>query len=342
MDYTLSRRDDLIIRKLSFPGLFPIADLDGSLKNGSIQGSDSKTIKWQCSFDYVGDDLEDGDTIAIFALLDNGYEQEEIRLGTFRMFSGDTNGNEKSFNGYALTKLADCTTYREPFSVPAGSNPFDVIEEILSTVGLRLAYKPDENHTTRESKSYLPEDYTKLEIINDLLDCAGYLAADTDVYGNVIIRQSTPTPEYSSIVFEEGEASIVEDDPNIERDWEDVANVVIVVCENADDNVLRGIAVNDSVTDKTSTLYRGEVTRVETMRDADTQDIVDAKAASLLAEERSKLEAVTISHAYRPIGLFDPIHIKVSSVDAVYSVQSVDISLDPGLLTSTRARRYLL
>lgn len=342
MDYTLSRRDDLIIRKLSFPGLFPIADLDGSLKNGSIQGSDSKTIKWQCSFDYVGDDLEDGDTIAIFALLDNGYEQEEIRLGTFRMFSGDTNGNEKSFNGYALTKLADCTTYREPFSVPAGSNTFDVIEEILSTVGLRLAYKPDENHTTRESKSYLPEDYTKLEIINDLLDCAGYLAADTDVYGNAIIRQSTPTPEYSSIVFEEGEASIVEDDPNIERDWEDVANVVIVVCENADDEVFRGIAVNDSLTDTMSTVFRGEVVRTESMQDADSQEVVDAKAISLLMEECSKLEAVNITHAYRPLNLFDHVHIRIGKINNVYTVQSMDISLDVGLKTDTRVRRYIV
>lgn len=342
MDYTLSRRDDLIIRKLSFPGLFPIADLDGSLKNGSIQGSDSKTIKWQCSFDYVGDDLEDGDTIAIFALLDNGYEQEEIRLGTFRMFSGDTNGNEKSFNGYALTKLADCTTYREPFSVPAGSNTFDVIEEILSTVGLRLAYKPDENHTTRESKSYLPEDYTKLEIINDLLDCAGYLAADTDVYGNAIIRQSTPTPEYSSIVFEEGEASIIEDDPNIERDWEDVANIVIVTCENADDEVFRGIAVNDSLTDTMSTVFRGEVVRNESMQDADSQEVVDAKAISLLMEECSKLESVNITHAYRPLNLFDPVHIRIGKINNVYTVQSMDISLDVGLKTDTRVRRYIV
>lgn len=341
MDYSLSRRDEVILRKLSFPGLFPIADLRGSMSNGKVSGSDSNTIKWQCSFDYIGDDLYDGDTISISVLLDNGYEQEEVRLGTFRVFAGNTSGNSTAFSGYALTKVADNTRFREPYSVAAGDDPFDHIQSILEGVGLRLAYRPDEEHSVRTSKSYLPEDYTKLDIINDLLDCAGYLAADNDVYGNVIIRQSTPTPNYSSVVFEEGEASIVEDDPEIERDWEDVANVVVVTCENADDTVLRGIAVNDSVTDKMSTLYRGEVVRCETMQDADTQDVVDQKSISLLAEERSKLEAVTIKHAYRPIGLFDPIHIKLGEVNAVYSVQSIDISLDAGLLTSTRSRRYL-
>lgn len=340
MDYTLSRKETIILKKLSFPGLFPIADLNDSMSGGSLSASTGNTIKWQGSFSYIGDDLEDGDTVAISVLLDNGYEQEERRLATLRMFAGNLSGNSTSFNGYALTKIADNTRFPNPYSVAAGSDPFECIKEILDGVGLKAAYYPT-GHTVRTSKSYLPEDYTKLEIVNDLLDCAGYLAADTNEYGYVVFRQSTPTPNYSSIVFEEGEASIVEDDPEIERDWEDVANVVIVTCENADDVVLRGIAVNDSTTDKMSTLYRGEVTRVESMQDADSQSVVDEKAKALLSEERSKPEAVTIKHAYRPINLFDPIHIKLGKVNNIYTVQSINISLDAGLKTTTRSRRYV-
>lgn len=342
MDYTLSRRDELIVRKLSYPGLFPVADLTGSISGGSLAGSSTETIKWQCSFDYVGDDLSDGDTIAIYAFLDNGYEQEEICLGVFRLFSGNKTGKTVSFTGYALTKIADNTRFEQPYSIAAGDDPMDHIESILDGVGLHLAYRPDDEHKVRSAKSYLPEDYTKLEIVNDLLDCAGYLAADTDVHGNVVLRKSAPTPSYASIVFEPGSASIVEDDPEVEREWEDVCNVVIVTCENADDVVLRGIAVNDSVTDPMSTLYRGEIVRVETMQDADTQQVVNDKAAEYLAEERSKLEAVTISHAYRPLNLFDPIRIRIGDVDGIYSVQSLDISLDAGLMTKTRGRRYIL
>ena len=340
MDYSLSRKDAVILRKLSFPGLFPIADLNGSLSGGSISGSDSNTIKWQCSFNYIGDDLEDGDTISVSVLLDNGYEQEEIRLATFRMFAGNLTGNSVAFNGYSLTKIADNTRFKEPYSVASGDDPFDHISNILNGVGLKAAYCPT-GHTVRVSKSYLPEDYTKLDIINNLLDCAGYLAADTNEYGYVIFRKSVSTPDFSSVVFEEGEASIVEDEPQIERDWSDVANVVIVTCENADDEELRGIAVNDSPTDKMSTLFRGEIVRTETMQDADSQSVVNEKALALLSEEKSKLEAVTIKHAYRPINLFSPIHIRVGSIDAVYTVQSIDMSLDAGLITTTRSRRYL-
>lgn len=340
MDYSLSRKDSVILRKLSFPGLFPIADLNGSMSSGNISGSNANTIKWQGSFNYIGEDLKDGDTIAVSVLLDNGYEQEEIRLATLRMFAGNPSGNTTAFNGYALTKIADNTRFTTPYSVASGDDPFDHIKEILEGVGLQATYYPT-GHSVRTSKSYLPEDYTKLDIVNDLLDCAGYLGADTNEYGYVIFRQSVPTPDYSSIVFEEGEASIVEDDPEIERDWENVANVVIVSCENADDKVLRGVAVNDSLTDTMSTVYRGEVTRYESMQDADSQSVVDSKAKSLLAEERSRLEAVTIKHAYRPINLFDPIYIKVGNVKGVYSVQSIEISLDAGLITTTRSRRYL-
>jgi hypothetical protein len=342
MDYRLSRRDDIVIRKLSFPGLFPVAELKGALTNGSVSGSDANTIKWQCSFDYVGGGLQDGDTIAIFAMLDNGYEQQEERLGTFRLFAGNTKMRGVSFNGYSLTKIADATRYREPYSVAAGDDPFEHIVNILDSVGLRVAYIPSGTHAVRSATSYLPESFTKLEIVNDLLSNAGFLAADTDVYGNVIFRQSSPTPDFASIVFNEGEASIVEDDPDIDHDWEDVHNVVMVYCENADDSVLRAFAVNDSPTDTMSTLFRGEITRVESMRDAESQEVVDQKALALLAEERSKLEAVTISHAYRPLNLFDPVHIQVGSVDGVYTVQSMDISLDPGLITQTRTRRYIL
>lgn len=342
MDYSLPRKDEVIIQRLSYPGLFPIADLNGALDNGEISGSTANTIKTQCSFDYQGDDIHDGDTIGISVLLDNGHEQEVDRIGTFRIFSSDAEGRRRSFNGYSLTKIADSARFFEPYSVPAGDDPFDHIIGILDSVGLRVAYRPDGSHSVRSAKSYLPEKYTKLDIVNDLLDCAGYLAADTNEYGYVIFRKSVPTPDFSSVVFEEGEASIVEDDPKIERDWEDVANVVIVTCETADDEVLRGIAVNDSLIDTMSTVFRGEIVRTESMQDADSQEIVDAKAASLLAEERSKLEAVNIVHAYRPLGLFDPMHVRVGGVDSVYTVQSFKLALDVGLKMNTRGRRFVL
>ena len=339
MDYSLSRRQRLIIRKLSFPGLFPVSELRGSITEFSLSASTQKSVKMQASFNYRGDDLNDADVIAISVYLDNGFEQEEVRLATMKVArSGGSNGTYK-ISCYSLTKYLADDRYFEPFSVSKGSDPFDVIEEILDSVNLRIAIRPPEENTIRTNRSYLPEKFTKLEIVNDLLDNAGYLAADTNEYGLVIFRSTVKTPSYSSIVFSEGQASIIQKDYELEQDWGDIANVVMVVCENADDEVLRAVAVNDSLTDPTSTLFRGEIVRLETMNDADSQKAVEAKAQDLLSEERSRLEAITFKCAFRPLLLFGHVRLKLDGIDAVYTVQNYE--LDESLVLTPRVRRYL-
>lgn len=339
MDYSLSRKQRLIIRKLSFPGLFPVSELRGSITEFSLSASTQKSVKMQASFNYRGDDLNDADVIAISVYLDNGFEQEEVRLATMKVArSGGSNGTYK-ISCYGLTKYLADDRYFEPFSVSKGSDPFDVIEEILDSVNLRIAIRPPEENTIRTNRSYLPEKFTKLEIVNDLLDNAGYLAADTNEYGLVIFRSAVKTPSYSSVVFSEGQASIIQKDYELEQDWGDIANVVIVVCENADDEVLRAVAVNDSLTDPTSTLFRGEIVRLETMNDADSQKAVEAKAQDLLSEERSRLEAITFKCAFRPLLLFDHVRLKLDGIDAVYTVQNYE--LDESLVLTPRVRRYL-
>lgn len=341
MDYTLSRKDDVVLYKLSFPGLYPVAKLSGAMSGGKVSASTADTVKWQASFNYVGDDLASGDVVRIAAVLDNGYEREERTIGTFKAFYGKRKGRSKSFSCYALTKVADSARYHQPYSAAAGDDAFDHVAAVLASCGLRLACRPGESHAIRSAKTYLPEEYTKLDIINDLLDGAGFLAADTDAYGNVVVRRSSLTPAVASIVFEEGKASIVKPDAETECDWADVANVVIVYCSTSDEEVLRAVAVNDDPADPFSTAARGENVRVESMSDAESQSVVDAKAAQLLAEERSRLDAVTIEHAYRPLALFDPVRLRIDGEDGVYSVQSIDMSLDRGLMCTTRARRFL-
>lgn len=340
MDYTKSRKETIIVEKLEFPGLYPVAKLSGVFKGGSISASSSRTIKTQAQFTYIGDDLADGDYIRISVLLDNGNEQEEIVLATLRAYYTGKTGDEKNFTCYSLVKILDGARYHQPFSAVKGQNPFTYIKTILSTVNLKTTYYPSETNTIRVSKSFLPEEYSKLEIINELLDNAGYLALDTNEYGLVIFRQNTSTPKYSSIVFNEGEFSIVKPSTEEEHDWSEIANVVIVTCENADDVVLRAIATNDSPTDPTSTMFRGEVTRVETMSDADSQTVINNKAKALLSEERAKLTAVTFEHAFRPIRLFDHVAIDLEGVSGVYTVQNYEISLTPGLMTKTRVRKF--
>lgn len=340
MDYTLSRKETIVVQKLSFPGLFPTSELKGAFKDASISASTARTIKQQISFTYIGDDLQDGDYIRVSVILDNDFDKETVVLGTFRVYYGGKTGRDKSFNGYAVTKLLDDGRFLQPYNVSKGKSQFSYIKSILADVGLKVAYIPPESHTIRTDKSYLPESYSKLDIVNDLLENAGYLTLDTDEYGTCVFREDSVTPSYSAIVFAEGNSSIVLPDSQEEHDWADVANIVLVTCENADGQVMRAYARNDSQTDTTSTVFRGEVVRVESMSDAENLNAVQKKANSLLAEEKAKITAVTIQHAYRPIRLYDPVWVKMEGIDKIETVQNYEISLSTGLITTTRVRRY--
>lgn len=345
MDYTISRRDDVRLVKVSFPGLFPVGELAGSVSNGSISGTSTATVKWVASFDYVGGDLSDGDCIKVIADLDNGIERESVVLGTFRVYAGSEASSGSlsrvSYSAYSLVKIAHDARFRVPYNVPVGSDAFDHVESILTSVGLRLAYRPDELHTVRTSHSYLPEDYTKLEIVNELLDMCGYLSADTDENGFVVLRRHAPTPVHAPISLSEGDSSIIEDESTVERDWEEIHNVITGVVDNADGEPLRSTIVCDDPANQLSTIARGEICRVEKFSDVESIDVLNDKLSALLSDELSRLEAVKGRCAYVPLRLFGPVKIKKGSIDGVYTVQSLGISLDKGLMTEFRARRFI-
>lgn len=345
MDYTVSRRDSVRLVKVSYPGLFPVADLTGSLSNGSVSGSADSAIKWMAKFDYEGSDLEDGDCVRIIADLDNGYEQESVTIGTFRVYAGNASESSRrtntSFSAYALTKIANDARFRVPYSVAAGDNALDHVESILKSVGLRLAYKPATVHAARTSHSYLPEDYTKLGIVNELLEMCGYLSADTDENGYVIVRESSPTPGYASISLAEGSRSIIQEDSVTERDWEGICNVITGVVDNADGEPMRSTIVCDDPANPLSTIARGEICRIEKFSDVESIEVLNGKLAALLSNELSRLEAVKVRCAYVPVRLFGAVYIEKGNIDGVYTVRSIDISLDKGLMTDFRARRFL-
>lgn len=345
MDYTVSRRDDVRLVKVSYPGLFPVSELSGSLSGGSVSGSADATIKWLARFDYVGNDLSDGDCIRVIADLDNGYERDSVTLGTFRVYAGNSSeaGNrlKTSYSAYALTKIASDARYRLPYNVAAGDDALDHVVAILSSVGLRLAYRPDGSHPVRTSHSYLPEDYTKLDIANELLDMCGYLSADTDESGYVIIRESSPTPVHSPVSISEGENSIIEEESMTERDWGGLSNVITGIVDNADGEPMRSTIVCDDPANPLSTVARGEVCRTESFSDVESLDILNAKLAVLLSNEMSRLESIKAKCAYVPLRLFGAVRVKKGSIDGVYTIQSLDISLDKGLMTDFRARRFL-
>lgn len=343
MDYA-SARKRLVLRRLSFPGLFPVADVPWTADGGTLSLSASASVKAQASWTHKGGGVASGDVVRLSCAFDDGRETEERALATLKCYYGETaeKGSLASCDveAYGLLKVASDARYWQPYSVRAGTEAFDAIEDVLGSVGLRLAYRPDESHPVRASKTYFPEDFTKLEIVNDLLDGAGYLSADTDELGYVTLRRSAPTPSWAPVELAEGPSSTIEDESAVERDWAGISNVVVGVVDGPDETVMRAVAVNDDPADPTSTVARGEVCRVERLNDIESQDVLQAKVSSLLSEERSRLEAVRVRCAFAPLRLFGPVAVRKGSVDGVYTVRSVEVDLRT-MAMDVRARRYL-
>lgn len=343
MDYA-SARKRVVLRRLSFPGLFPVADIPWTADGGTLSLSASASVKAQASWTHKGGGISSGDVVRLSCEFDDGREREEVPLATLKCYYGETGerGGLSSCDveAYGLAKIAADARYWQPYSVRAGTEALDAVADVLGSVGLTLAYRPDESHPVRTSKTYFPEDFSKLDIANDLLSGAGYLSADTDELGRVVLRRSAPTPSWAPVELAPGPRSTIEDESAVERDWAGICNVVIGVVDGPDETMMRAVAVNDSPADPTSTVARGEVCRVERLNDIESQDVLQAKVAALLSEERSRLEAVRVRCAFAPLRLFGPVAVRKGSADGVYTVQSMEIDLRT-MAMDVRARRYL-
>lgn len=321
---------------LSLPGLWPLSDVTTMVDGGSITRSLSTTLRRSASLKVDDLDARGGMCVRVMA---GGSVLETLSVTRPRhtLSAGHVTA---TLDGVSLLTLADTSSYREPYNVPAGSDVLATVISILGSVGLRPAWVPDAVHLTRSDLSYAPEDGSKLDVVNDLLDGAGYLAADTDAWGHVTFHETTPLPSWAGTVLGDGDASVVEDGAEVERDWGDVANVVVAYARSADDTVLRAIAVNDDPTSPTSTVARAEHVRTVSVSDAESIDVVRAKAEETLATETARLEAVTLDHAWVPgLDIRDPVRVRVGDLDGVYEVQSMEIDLSAGLHTRSRVRR---
>lgn len=335
--------------------------LQGMVDGGSIERNQDTTVTESGSIDYVGDISGfANDLLRIWA--DLTYEDdtsESIALGTFladgpkrEISGGDSTVTPLSLYG-RLRELSD-DQFAQPLSVPSGSNPLDVVEDIITNCGLELAAHNECPYRLGSTWTFgMDTDTTsgsKLDAINELLDLAGWNAARTDPMGRVVLTPYVnPSDRASSWEFVEGAGARFLRSMTDERDWFDVANQVKVIYGNQDAEYV-GIAVDDDPDSEFSTVTRGRVIgRTETYSDIpdgagaeEIQSMADAKAAELLATERSVIRRVTFTHIYAPITLGDVVRLSYPSggVDGLFAVRTQTIGLKAGLPVECEARSF--
>lgn len=335
------------------------------LSGGSLERNLDTDIKESGSISMAGRLDIGGDLIRVYLVatfLDGSIEN--ICLGTFlpaiqRASLGlGIEAQEVQLSG-RLQELADMQ-FVEPFQVAAGTNLVDEARRICEEVGLTVV--ADESTMVASealtygvqaagSQEYEAGDSgedTRLTVVNDLLQRAGFDTARTNPMGVVLFRRSTAIAERSIVwEFKEGSSArfLAEFEDNTELSG--IANVFCAVytgapSEDAETVVTIGKAVDDDPASPWSTVSLGrEITSRTNYDEYATQAAADAEASRLLTENRQKTRNITISHVYAPVTIADGVILDYPSAGippSAWGVRKQSISLTAGCLIESEIR----
>jgi len=242
----------------------------------------------------------------------------------------------------------------QSYAVAAGTPILKQVRTILSTCNEYIAI--DESNTLATSTGMVWEAGTsKLKIINDLLDVAGYNALWIDGYGNY---QTTPRvlPADRSINYEalniprelvDGEQSIYETDWTRSKDSYDVPNKVIAVqaAGGQDTAALVGTWTNEDPTSPYSYQARGrwiphvlDSVEVPSGTSAEITTFLQKRAQTTLVQMSAVQAQVEISHLPIPVRVGDVVRFanERAGIDGRHVITGIQLTTESlGLMQST-------
>jgi len=241
----------------------------------------------------------------------------------------------------------------QSYAVPAGDLILQRVKTILASAGEYIDVPAGSTLATSSGMAW-EAGTTKLKIINDLLDVAGYSSLWMDGYGNF---QVTPRvlPADRSIMYEvlgvprelrDGEKSIYRSDWNRERDSYDVPNKVVAVqaADGGDAAALTGQWTNEDPSSPYSYPARGRwivhvLTDVETPEGdtAATTAFLNNRARATLVQMSAVQAQVKIEHLPIPMRVGDVVQFANSEagVDARHVVTRMELETTPlGMMKS--------
>lgn len=324
---------------------------------GQIQGIVAATVtentltalKASGSLDYVtpldiGDDL-----VRIYSdsVLDG--DAETICHGTFFVTTPESDWSGTTRSGtadmYSTLWILQQNKITETYTAPVGVEAVTLAANLARGFGNNLTVVATASAATVNTSHTWDAGTTYLEIVNWLLEFAGYSSATVDAYGNVRMAPYVePADKAPTIVFSDIEDSASEPSFTHEFDTFEVPNKVTVICSNADNAPMVAHAVNDDPENPYSTASRRKMlVRVETVSDIAGQAALEAKARELLLSSMSVVESIEIPHSYQPFQVGDAIQMNYSRAGYRKKLVSVsrEMQMVPGIRCKTRARWFV-
>lgn len=243
-----------------------------------------------------------------------------------------------SFDGRDLTWVLASSAYADTNNVTSGQNYVSGatgIVEAITGAGVSRYNLPATSQTFAAAQSF-PPGTTRLEKANTLLAQLGWYQLGMDLDGRV----STPgAPQ--NLASQEPWRTLTDDDliapPEVQPSGQEIANVVIVVNDNAGAAPLTATARNDDPASPTSTEVVGrDIVRVERVSGDTTQGALDALAARLLAESRTFYQTARLRLLHDPSGLIPHQTVALqltgamAALNGLWWVRTARLGLTPG------------
>ena len=242
---------------------------------------------------------------------------------------------------YSVLLALQDAQIRETLTIVAGSVAVDEAADICEEAGLPVVASA----STRELQSDASWDpgTSLLEIVNYLMDVAGFWSVSVDGWGRVVMEPYTDPASRTAVwSFTDGDDSVFLPSVDVSTGAFRVPNVYVLVCSRPDDEPLVGSYTNDDPASPYSTVVRGrEITVTDTVDDAVDTDDLDARAKMRLLAATADNETTTIRHAYAPLTIRDVCAFRWSAHDLSLrgAVQSQEIALVPSAMTTTTVKR---
>lgn len=234
----------------------------------------------------------------------------------------------------------------ETYVATAGSNVISLVRTLIIETGeLVPAIEVATSGPTTTRDMVWEAGTTRLKIINDLLDAAGYFSLWVDHAGQYRTTPYAPpaarAPAYVAVApFTEGPTSVMDPAFSHDRDIFSVPNQYVCIGQgSADAEALTSIAVNTDPASPYSYLNRGRwVTRVETGVEAVNQAALDLICQRKLDAATAVTSKLDLTHLFLPdLQVNTTIRCRhdQAGIDLLCVVTKTTVSFDPlGTCTS--------
>ena len=249
-----------------------------------------------------------------------------------------------TLDGYSVLKvLEEDKSPGMPLTFKKNANAVYEAEQLIRQHGLQTNAEPSAFALAADHTFNAGTDH--LEIVNWLLEAAGYEEAFPDAYGTVqLVSKASVNNKDVAQTFANNEESIMYPEVVANNTRMSTPNVVRLLY-NTDDACIVAWAKNERGSAASIEARGREITYFEEVGElgegASKANALMEQAISTLEELSSDTEYVEFPHAYIPITLYDKIKVNYADMEWIGLADNIKIDLSVSTKTQTKVKRVI-